>query len=115
MSKFCGIKYNMWHLVLGALVMAVGVPLLPLYLNKHFTPGEGLIWANAITFLIDALLQSGNENVQAMDPSVTTKYGSWVNFQINSKDDWRKWIAGVFIGAFIGNIIWLILYVLIKI
>ena len=114
MSKFLGIKYNMWHLVLGALVMTVGVPLLPLYLNKHFTPGEGLIWANVITFLINALLQSGNENVQALDGGVVSKYGSLTNFQTNSRDDWRKWIAGVFIGAFIGNIIWLVFYVLIK-
>ena len=115
MGKFMGIGYDMWHLVLGALVMAVGVPLLPLYLNRYFEAGSALIWANLITFLIDTLLQSGNENVQAMDPNVTTKYGSWVNFQINSKKDWRNWIAGVFIGAFIGNIIWLVLYVLIKI
>lgn len=50
-------------------------------------------------------LQALNEAFQAIDPKLGEKYGSYENFQINSKRDWKYFGIGLFAGCVLAGIL----------
>lgn len=50
------------------------------------------------TWLILFALHGWNESKQAIDPQLLRIYGSWQNFAIDSRRDWREFAMGSMIG-----------------
>jgi len=94
-----GITYNRWHLILA--IIAVALAFVPgwIFVEPLLTPIIGIAGSFLVilvqSILIAHHLQSWNEAKQSIDDKLEEKYGSYINFQINSKDDWRNFWIGI--------------------
>ena len=106
MSTFLGIKYNMWHGVIPAvlfpLVMGISVAM-----NGASQLTFVLTWAYSSVVLF--MLQGVNEAWQLIRGDVEKEYGSWENAQANSKDDWKWFFIGYGTGLGLAAAIFIIL------
>ena len=79
----------------GAIAFFVyGIMLLFNVLLFKMIPQIAVIYAIFFTLMLQAI----NESMQAIDPKVESKYGSWQRFQRNSKRDWKVCLLGLFAG-----------------
>jgi len=105
---FLGIRYDLWHGILAALLF------LAVFFTGFFTilpvltlvigPGFSILLISLSGIFVALLLQSLNEAVQAIDPEVEKQYGSWQNFQKNSKRDWKYFLMGIITGQILSGI-----------
>jgi len=118
---FLGIEYNKWHCIL-AVIGVVG--LFVIGFIDVFMPLRNVWEENGLSgFVLGAIygvsvlfvlaLQGTNESVQALDDELVQKYGSYENFQKNSRDDWKWFVLGVGIGSvLIGFFLTIVLFVI---
>jgi hypothetical protein len=118
---FLGIEYDRWHQILAVVVILVVfligffslfLPWLPT-LERYGLAGLALGFLYFGTVLFAVALQACYESWQAVDPDVVSKYGSFWNFQYNSRKDWKWFIMGVAIATVvIGIFVTVALYAL---
>ncbi len=111
MSKWLGVAYNKWHGIFSALVMVIAIGCSGFYLEFDSLQVQFLL-ALLIGLVASFALQAGNESKQALSKTIVQDYGSYENFQKNSRDDWRWWVIGVVAGTIIGGILFAILRVM---
>lgn len=63
----------------------------------------------AFGLVINFAMQAGNESFQALSDDIVANYGSYENFQLNSRDDWRGRVLGAVAGTIIGGILFVLL------
>ncbi len=107
MSKFLNLAYNKWHGVISAFIMVFSLVVIPLLSN--LSTQAGFLLSVAIAATVVLVLQGMNESFQANSKTVIQDYGSWENFQKNSKDDWKWTVIGMFAGLFIGTLIFILI------
>ena len=98
------IKDNVAHFVLAFLPMVTGVPLI-----FYFTGRPVSFVVLALLVFVVATLAFWYEWKQAVDPKVGKIYGSYKNFQKDSRDDVRMDIIGMMSGFFAGFMVYIIL------
>ncbi len=108
MSKYWGISYNRWHLILTLIGTAAFIPAAAFFLKASW--GLTAILACSVFSLpFWVFFHAINEAAQAIDPEVENIYGSWQAFQEDSRDDWKNsfigWLLGIPIGAIIGVLV----------
>ena len=118
---FLGIEFDRWHQILAVVVILVVfltgffglfVPWLPA-LERYGLAGLALAVLYFGSVLIALTLQACNEARQAVDRDLLLKYGSFENFQADSRDDWRLFVLGVGIATvMVGVFVTIGLYVL---
>ena len=86
------IDYDKSHGVLA--FIAYGLALLINLLLFDMMAPVAVFYAIIATVMLQAI----NESMQAIDPLVEQKYGTWYGFQHNSKRDWKYCILGLFMG-----------------
>ena len=105
---FLGIRYDHWHGILAALVFEViffsGFFIILSGLSLVVGPGFALLLINLSAIFMALLLQSLNESIQALDENIEKEYGSWKNFQINSRKDWKFFLMGIIAGQIISGL-----------
>lgn len=92
---FLGITYNMWHGLIPMIVHPIVV--LVWVLISGFSQSTFLV-ATYHSLLVLFALQAANEAKQAIDSKLLIKYSSLPAFQSNSREDWKFYFAGQFLG-----------------
>jgi len=91
---------NAAHLYLPIIALMVEIPL-----AFELLSFPDAVWATVVTLLAITALAFGYEWKQAMDINIEEKYGSWHSFQIDSRDDMRKDLLGIFLGTVLGAVL----------
>ena len=100
-------KDSVSHFVLAFLPVTIGIPLI-----FRFTARPLSFLLLVILLLLVSNLAFWYEWKQAVDQYVVSKYGSWKNFQKDSRDDVKMDILGMMSGFFAGRIVYVILRLL---
>jgi len=103
--SFLGIDYDKWHGIIAFGLVLILMIIISLWLP--FSKQESYLIAVIISSFFVFFLQALNESIQALDSDIEFKYGSWKNFQQNSRKDWAYTIKGWSLGLFFGTLIFI--------
>ena len=93
----CGIDNDKWHGIIAAVVVAlVFVAVFP-FLQGAVSQPVAFLLSLAIGIVVAHHLQAWNEARQAISPTIPLEYGSFREFQRNSRNDWRWFWRGILI------------------
>lgn len=108
MTRFLGITYNQWHAVLATLTIFIVFSVVWFVTPGLLPDAWRAVIGYALGVWVAVFLQAVNECIQTLDPKLELKYGSWIRFIMDSRDDWRMfWLGVAFSVPVIG--VWLII------
>jgi hypothetical protein len=94
---FLGISYDKWHGILAVIAVLIFFLLIYFFIIPCFElsvfPGVLIAWLSAVAGT--HYLQSATEIYQALDRDIEKKYGSYQNFQENSRKDYKWFWLGI--------------------
>ncbi|GAB4327328.1 MAG: hypothetical protein Kow0037_00790 [Calditrichia bacterium] len=100
MAKFLNISYDKWHGILAFVVVfllfALFWALWAAPLGHKLGAPIAFLLTFTLAFLAAHHLQSWYELRQAYNPDVNNIYGSWTQFILNSRRDFKYFYIGVF-------------------
>ena len=96
------IKNNTWHFILAFLAMATEIPISFKLLALPFA-----LWALVAWTFFVLMLAFWYEWRQAMDAAEVERHGGMDRFRVDSRDDVRKALAGIALGAVAGFLIFI--------
>lgn len=91
--------WHFWLTFLGMVIIGVLIFWLVDSVTMWAPPVKYFV-AIAETWVILFALHGWNESKQAIDPQMLRIYGSWQNFAIDSRRDWREFAIGSMVGFF---------------